>query len=69
MKRKPKQPAGPDLFSPRCAECGAFLVRTSARHLACPEAHGKLFTLVEAPTPAAAEEPCGQLFPDLFYQE
>ena len=42
MKRKSRR-AAPDLFSPRCSECGEYLITTESGYLACPRGHGKLF--------------------------
>jgi hypothetical protein len=68
MARRRTQ-TGPDLFTLRCATCGAYLRRTESGYLACPNGHGKLHvdtgtTADPATEPdphdlwARAEQPC-----------
>lgn len=41
----------PDLFRPRCGECGKPLHRTESGYLACPDGHGKLVVDMTDPPP------------------
>lgn len=67
MSRR-RRDTSPDLFSPRCGECGAALVTTASGFVTCPAGHGRL--VVEDLTPAGDAEECGSWFaPDVPGEE